>query len=339
MVSYRGGAYFYSGSELAMTLSRFGLLTSGGDAPGMNSAIRAVVRTASTHGLEVMGIRCGYQGLVDDNLFPMDRSSVSGIIVRGGTVLKTARCKEFHTPEGRERAYATMRKHDLGGLIVIGGDGSFRGGLDIVRETDFQVIGIPGSIDNDIAGSDYSIGFDTAVMNALLDIDKVRDTAESHGRIFVVEVMGRECGFLAAHVAVAAGAEDVLIPEIKLDLDQVVVRLKRGLERGKQSYIIVVAEGAARSYDVASFITEQTGRETRVVVLGHVQRGGSPTATDRLKASRMGELAVEALLAGQSGKMIASDGDRLVLKPLSGNAETDLALFQELVKLVETLGG
>ncbi len=320
-----------------MPLKRIAVLTSGGDAPGMNAALRAIVRSGIHEGLEVYGVYEGYQGLIEDQFVKLERRSVSGIVVRGGTVLRTARSKEFRTPEGRQKAYANMRKHAIDGLIVIGGNGSFRGLMDIVKETDFQVIGIPGSIDNDVAGSDYSLGFDTAVSNALSDIDKIRDTAESHGRIFVVEVMGRECGFLAAHVAVAAGAEEVLIPEIKIDLDALVTRLLDGLSKGKKSYIIVVAEGAGDSYEVARYITEHTGHETRVVVLGHVQRGGSPTPIDRLIAARMGKLAVDALLAGQTGKMTASDGDRLVLKELSGGSETDLALFQELVKLTEIL--
>jgi 6-phosphofructokinase 1 len=286
-------------------MKRIGVLTSGGDAPGMNAAIRAVVRTAIYHGLEVMGIRRGYHGLIHGELEPMSLGSVADIIQRGGTILYTARCEAFKTEEGQRQAISVLKEHGIEGLVVIGGDGSFRGAQKLSKQG-IQTIGIPGTIDNDIACCDCTLGFDTAVNTAIEAIDKIRDTATSHERTYVVEVMGRNAGDIALHVALAGGAESVLIPEVPYDMDEVIKKLERGVARGKKHSIIVVAEGAGRGMEIGKYLSEHTGFDVRVTVLGHIQRGGAPSAKDRVLASQLGEFAVKLLMAGESGKMVAT---------------------------------
>lgn len=286
-------------------MRKIAVLTSGGDAPGMNAAIRAVVRTAIYHGIEVMGIRRGYTGLLNDELLPMSLGSVADIIQRGGTILYTARNELFKTLEGQQQGAEVLRKHGVEGLIVIGGDGSFRGAQALHR-LGIATIGVPGTIDNDIPCSDATIGFDTAVNTAIEAIDKIRDTATSHDRTYVVEVMGRHAGDIALYVGLAGGAESVLIPEVPYQLEEVIRKLERGVARGKKHSIIIVAEGAGRGMEIGDYLAEHTGLEVRVTVLGHIQRGGAPTARDRVLASRLGAAAVELLQANVSGKMVGT---------------------------------
>jgi 6-phosphofructokinase 1 len=285
-------------------MKRIAVLTSGGDAPGMNAAIRAVVRSGIYHGLEVYGVYRGYSGLIQGDFVQLTLGSVGDIIHRGGTILYSARCDEFRTPEGQQKAVEQLKKHEIDGLVVIGGDGSFRGAQRLTA-LGFPTIGVPGTIDNDIPGTDFTIGFDTAVNTVVNCIDRIRDTATSHERTFVVEVMGRDAGDIALWAGLADGAESILIPEVTDPIENIVERLKRGSERGKRYSIILVAEGAGRGVEIAEKIKQATGWETRVTVLGHVQRGGSPTAFDRVLASRMGAKAVELLLAGEKDKMVA----------------------------------
>ncbi len=297
-------------------MRKIGVLTSGGDAPGMNAAVRAVVRTAIYHGVEVLGVRHGYSGLIRGDFVPMERRSVGDIIHRGGTILLSARSEEFRTPEGRLKAYQQMQQAGMEGLIVIGGDGSFTGALKLEQEFNFPVIGIPGTIDNDIACTDYTIGYDTA-MNTIIDaINKIRDTATSHERTFIVETMGRHAGFLTLMSGLAGGAESILIPERQYSIDDIVEKLNTGYSHGKLHSIILVAEGIgddfktnrdvneSMAFAVSKRIKEETNFETRVIILGHLQRGGSPTALDRILASRLGSKAVELLIAGEKGKMV-----------------------------------
>ncbi len=297
-------------------MKRIGVLTSGGDAPGMNAAIRAVVRAALFHGLEVYGIRRGYAGLLAGEIEPMSSVSVGGIINRGGTILRTARSEEFRTEAGLQRAAEILSQHGIDGLVVIGGDGSIRGAVALRQHTDIRVIGIPATIDNDIPGTDYSIGFDTAVNTALEAIDKIRDTAYSHERVFVIEVMGRHNGFIALEVGLAGGAEAILIPEVPYNLADLLRRLDESYQRGKHSSIIVVAEGAVRATDVQKFLESHTPYHIRALVLGHMQRGGSPTAFDRVLATQFGVLAVERLLQGNTDEMVGIEGGRLITVPI-----------------------
>lgn len=298
-------------------MKKIGVITSGGDAPGMNAAIRAVVRGATGRGIDVVGFVYGYQGIMDDRVMPLDSKSVGGIINRGGTILQSARSKEFREAAGRKKAIDVLRKNGVEGLVVIGGDGSLTGALKLQEEFGYPVMGIPGSIDNDIAGTDFSIGFDTAVNTAVEAIDRIRDTAYSHERVFVIEVMGRKNGFIAVEAGLAAGAEAILIPEVPYSLIEICDRLKAGAARGKRSSIIIVAEGAARAGDVHDFIERHTGFEARYVVLGHLQRGGSPTAFDRVLSLRLGAHAVQRLVGGHSGEMVGVEGNRLVSNPLA----------------------
>ncbi|MHB9095335.1 MAG: 6-phosphofructokinase [Eubacteriales bacterium] len=304
-------------------MKRIGVLTSGGDAPGMNAAIRAVVRMAIFRGLEVIGIQRGYSGLVNGEFREMNLSSVADIIHRGGTVLRTARSESFRTPEGRKKAADNLRENCIEGLVIIGGDGSFRGARCLNDEHGVRFIGVPGTIDNDIPCTDYCIGFDTAVNNVLDAINKIRDTATSHERTYVIEVMGRNSGFIALEAGLAGGAESILIPEIEVKLDEVVEKLLRGHSRGKLHSVIIVAEGAASGLDICREIQEKTGFDTKVTILGHIQRGGSPTAFDRTVASRLGAMAVDLLIEGK---------ERRVVGVVSGNLkdfDIDYALSQE----------
>ncbi|MBA4549445.1 6-phosphofructokinase [Thermoactinomyces intermedius] len=292
-------------------MKRIAVLTSGGDAPGMNAAIRAVVRSGHYHGLEVYGVIRGYTGLINGDIRPLSLRSVGDIIHRGGTILYSARCKEFQTEEGRKKAVEQLRKHEIDGLVVIGGDGSFRGAQKLTA-LGFPAVGVPGTIDNDIPGTDFTIGFDTAVNTVIDCIDKIRDTATSHERTYVIEVMGRNAGDIALWSGLADGAESILIPESPYDLDDVVRRLKQATESGKKHSIIIVAEGVGSGVEFAEKIKEKLSVETRVTVLGHVQRGGSPTAFDRVLASRMGAKAVDLLRAGEKDKMVAIQNNKLV---------------------------
>lgn len=276
----------------------------------MNAAIRAVVRKAIYHELEVFGIYYGYAGLISGNIRKLEIGSVGDIIHRGGTMLYTARCEEFKTDEGQEKAVEQLNRFGIEGLVVIGGDGSFRGAEKLV-ERGFPAIGIPGTIDNDIAGTDFTIGFDTALNTVIDAIDKIRDTATSHERTYVIEVMGRDAGDLALWSGLADGAESILIPEASYDMEQIVGRLKRGHVRGKKHSIIIVAEGVGSGVDIGRKIKEETNLETRVTVLGHIQRGGSPTGFDRVLASRLGARAVELLLDGKAGRMVGVQNNQL----------------------------
>ncbi len=307
--------YFQGGK---IDIKRIGVFTSGGDAPGMNACIRAVVRTALYHGVEVYGIMRGYEGMIQGEFTPMDRRSVSNIIQTGGTILKTSRSKEFYEEAGRQKAIQKLHEAGIEGLIAIGGDGTFRGAHKLYLESGIPIIGIPATIDNDLYGTDYTIGFDTAVNTALDAIDRIRDTAIAHGRIFWVEVMGRLAGFIAVDVGLAGGAEAILIPEVSTDLQELAEQLLRWHGMGKTSCIMVVAEGdmAGGAFQLASTVGEMTGLESRVTVLGHIQRGGKPTARDRVLASKLGAAAVEALLAGETDKMVGEVSGRIVLTPL-----------------------
>ncbi len=283
----------------------------------MNAAVRGVVRAAIGRGAQVTGFLHGYEGIINNESIELDSKAVGGIISRGGTILRTARSKTFMTEEGRDIAVGVLRQHEIEGLVVIGGDGSLTGALKLHEEFGLSIMGVPGSIDNDISGTDFSIGFDTAVNTALDAIDKVRDTAYSHDRIFVIEVMGRRNGFIALEAGIAGGAEAVLIPEVPYSLIEICKDMKTAAARGKRSSIIVVAEGAAKASDIKVFIERNTGFEARHMVLGHMQRGGSPTAFDRVLALRLGALAANRLLSGFTGEMVGVDGTKLVSHPLS----------------------
>ena len=318
-------------------LKRIAVITSGGDAPGMNAAVRAVVRTAMSRGVEVVGFLSGYRGLIGNDSIELNSKSVGGIISQGGTILRTARSVEFREPEGRAKAMDVLRESGAQGIVIIGGDGSMAGAGHLFAESDFPTIGLPASIDNDIAGTDFSVGFDTAVNTALEAIDKIRDTAYSHERVFVIEVMGRANGFIAVEVALASGAEACLIPEVRYSLADICENLMAMRKKGKRSSIIVVAEGAAKAADVQAFFQRRTGFEARYSVLGHVQRGGRPTAFDRVLALRLGSFAVEKLLAGVTGEMVGVDGKNLVSHPLGYIAATEKALDTDKLKLVEVM--
>ena len=293
-------------------IKTIGVLTSGGDAPGMNPAIRAIVRAAIFNGFNVKGIRHGYNGLINDDIFDMNLRSVSEIIHRGGTMLYTARSDEFTTLEGQLKAVANCKKHGIDALVVIGGDGSFRGAQAISRHG-IKTIGIPGTIDNDIACSDYTIGFDTALNTAMEMIDKLRDTTQSHERCSVVEVMGRHAGYIAVNTGIATGALCVLVPEQPWDIDKdVIARIKETQAEGKKNFLIIVAEGAGKALKIAEQIQEKTGLDTRGTVLGHVQRGGSPSMRDRVVAAQMGVHAIELLQAGIYNRVVAMKNDAIV---------------------------
>ena len=322
------------------TKKRIAVLTSGGDAPGMNAAIRSVVRTAIYNNLEVYGVRRGYAGLIEGDFIQMNARSVSNIITRGGTILKTSRCEEFKTHEGQKKAQAQLKKYKIDCLLVIGGNGSFRGAHVLGKDWGINVIGIPGTIDNDLTGTDYTIGADTAVNTALEAIDKIRDTVHSMERIFVVEVMGREEGFIAIRVGLTGGAEDILVPATEYNIDDICDEIREGHKKGKLSWIIVVAEGVASAEDVARLIHENTNFEVRSITLGHVQRGGSPTAMDRLLALRFGAAAVDAFLKSEKGKMVGIETDNIVLTDFETackHSRKKLDLDRELYKLTKIL--
>jgi 6-phosphofructokinase 1 len=293
-------------------MRRIGVVTAGGNAPGMNAAIRSVVRSAIHEGLEVIGFERGYTGLIGGQVRRMGPRSVSGIINLGGTILKTHRCVEMKTPQGIRKAVDILKKYKIDGLVTIGGDGTFRGASKLYELYNLPIIGIPATIDNDVAGTKTTIGFDTAVNTALTAIDKIRDTATSHERIFVVEVMGRKRGFLALEVGITGGVEEILIPEVEFNLENICERLKNARIEGKTSEIIVIAEGAGNSQKIVEYIAKNTGYDLRLTVLGHIQRGGSPTAKSRVLACQFGHYAVKLLMKGVEKKMIGKKDGRIV---------------------------
>ncbi len=315
------------------------VLTSGGDAPGMNAAIRSVVRTAITSDMEVMGALGGYAGLIQNKLIGLSMSSVANIIQRGGTILKSGRAPEFHKPEVRAQAAQNLKGAGIEGLVVVGGDGTYMGAHLLAQEHGIRVVGLPGTIDNDIFGTDETIGFDTAVNTALEAIDRIRDTAASHDRLFIVEVMGRDSGFIAIEVGLAGGAEEVFIPETLANVDHAIQSIKRGVARGKTSSILVAAEGqkVGRAYDLAEQIRRKAGFEAKVCVLGHIQRGGPPTARDRILASRLGYAAVDALKKGRSGVMVGVQADRIVTLDFKETVGKKRVVPNELIELAQLL--
>lgn len=321
-------------------VSRIGVLTSGGDAPGMNAAVRAVVRTGIYHGLDVYGIMRGYQGLIEDDIFKMESRSVANIIQRGGTILKTARCKEFFQPEGRAQAYEALKRRGIDGLVIIGGDGSFQGAVKFSEEYDIPVIGIAGTIDKDIYGTDFTIGFDTAVNTAVEAIDKIRDTADAHDRLFIVEVMGRDAGYIALHSGIATGAENILVPEQKTDIEQVIASLSEKQGRKKLVNLVVVAEGYVHggAIHLAQIIKERLPEtDARVAILGHIQRGGPPSCLDRLIASRMGYHAVECLIEGRHNVFVGILNNKMNYVPLEKVGKRKGTINEEWMKIVKIL--
>ncbi|WP_188206405.1 6-phosphofructokinase [Alkalibacillus aidingensis] len=312
-------------------MKAIGVLTSGGDAPGMNAAIRSVVRSCIYHGVKVYGIYYGYQGLIEGEIKELTIGSVGDIIQKGGTMLYSSRSEEFKTPEGQKKAIEQLKKFEIDGLVVIGGDGSFRGAKKLT-EQGFPCIGVPGTIDNDIPGTDFTIGFDTALNTVIQAVDKIRDTATSHERVYAIEVMGRDAGDLALWAGLAGGAESILIPERESSFDEVIEKIKRGHERGKRHSIIMVAEGVGSAVDYADQINEKLDLSTRVTVLGHTQRGGSPTATDRVLASRLGAFAVDLLINGKQGRMVGIENNQLIhhdiIEALEQQHNIDDGLYQ-----------
>lgn len=315
-----------------MEMKTIGVLTSGGDAPGMNAAVRAVVRTAIFKGIRVVGIRRGYNGLIDGDIFEMNLRSVSDIIHRGGTVLYTARSPEFKTEEGMQKAVDTCHKEGIDGIVVIGGDGSYRGARDLSLRG-IPCVGLPGTIDNDISSTDYTIGFDTAMNTAMEMVDRLRDTTQSHERCSVVEVMGRRAGYLALQTGVAVGATSILVPEVPYDIDRdIVARMRKTQMSGKKHFIVVVAEGVGGVQELAKEIEARTGIESRATILGHVQRGGSPTVRDRVMASQMGHQAVELLSQGIGNRVVCFRGDKIldkdIYEALAEQKEFDFNLYR-----------
>lgn len=321
-------------------IKTIGVLTSGGDAPGMNAAIRAVTRSAIYNGMKVKGIFRGYKGLIEDEIVDLETHDVSNIIHHGGTILKTARCKEFKTVEGRQRAYENIKKHGIDALIVIGGDGSLSGARQFASEFDFPVVGLPGTIDNDLSGTDHTIGYDTALNTIMWCVDRIRDTASSHERLFFIEVMGREAGFLALYGALAGGAEAAIIPEISTEVDQLAELIQYGFRESKNSAIVLVAESPVTggAMDLAERVRKEFPQyDVRVTILGHLQRGGTPTAQDRILASRMGAAAIDALLEGQRNIMIGDDDERIIYVPLSKAIRKDKTIDREILEKLKHL--
>ena len=319
---------------------KIGILTSGGDAPGMNAAIRAVTRAAIYGGLRVKGIYRGYRGLITGEIVEFKTQNVSNIIQAGGTILKTARCKEFQTPEGRKQAYEMMQKEGIDALVVIGGDGSLTGARVFATEYNIPIVGLPGTIDNDLYGTDRTIGYDTALNTIMECVDKIRDTATSHERLFFIEVMGRDAGFLALNGAIASGAEAAIIPEISTEVDQLSELISNGFRKSKNSSIVLVAESPVTggAMGMAERVKNEFPQyDVRVSILGHLQRGGSPTAADRILASRMGAAAIEALLEDQRNVMIGIRNDEIVYVPFSKAIKNDKPIKRELLTTLRTL--
>ncbi len=315
-------------------------MTSGGDSPGMNAAIRAIVRTAVHNDLKVTGILSGYQGMIHNKFIDMDTSSVSNIIQRGGTILKSARSEDFKTEEGMQKAYNNIKKHKLDAVIVIGGDGTFTGANRFSKKFDIPMIGLPGTIDNDLFGTDYTIGYDTALNNVVMAVDKIRDTALAHERLFIVEVMGRDAGFIALRSGIAVGAEDILVPETTTHMSQLISNLEKYRRKNKTSGIIIVAEGddAGGAYEIAEKISEKFQEyEMRVSVLGHIQRGGPPSCMDRVLASTLGYEAVKALLKGKNGVMVGQINRKTVYTPFEQAIKHHQDINKSLLEMARVL--
>jgi len=332
---------------MSSNVTKIGVLTSGGDSPGMNAAIRAVVRTSIYRGLDVFGIMRGYNGMIEDDISQMNSRSVANIIQRGGTILKTARSKDFYSEEGRKRAYENLQKRGIDGLVVIGGDGSFTGAYKLSKEFNIPCTGIPGTIDKDLYGTDFTIGFDTAVNTAVSAIDKIRDTADSHDRLFVVEVMGRHAGYIALHSGIATGAENILMPEVNTTLDEMIASLGEQEKRKKLVTLVVVAEGyqpdpsnpdIKGANEVARLVNEKLkGLETRVTILGHIQRGGPPTCIDRFIASRMGYHAVQCLIEGRHNVMVGILHNNMHYTPLEIAIREKQRISEDWLNIVKIL--
>jgi 6-phosphofructokinase 1 len=325
--------------EIISIMQRIALLASGGDAPGMNACTRAIVRTALKHDLAVFGVRRGYTGLCNGDFTPMDNHSVSNIIQLGGTILESSRCPEFFEKGGRARAIDAMKKSGIEGLVAIGGDGTFRGAMALMAECDVKIVGCPGTIDNDLFGTDFTIGYDTAINTALEAIDRIRDTASAMERLFIIEVMGRHAGFIALHVAIAGGAEWVLLPETASDIPAFYQQFEQGLTKGKRTNIVVVAEGdeTGGAQNVAAELKARYGIQSWTTILGHIQRGGSPTARDRLLASKLGSAAVSALLEGRSGVMVGEIHEEIAYTPFEDTVKKHKSLQPFELTLTETL--
>ncbi|BCZ49118.1 ATP-dependent 6-phosphofructokinase [Clostridium gelidum] len=317
-------------------MKKIAVLTSGGDAPGMNAAIRAVVRTAIHNGIEVMGVQRGYSGLINGELFSMDRNSVSDIIQRGGTILRTARCPEFKDEEVRKKAAKILQAYGVEALVVIGGDGSFMG-AKLLSKLGIKTIGLPGTIDNDLAYTDFTIGFDTALNTVVDAINKIRDTSTSHERVSIVEVMGRDCGDLSLYAGICGGAESVIIPEIEFDKDMLCRTILEGKNKGKMHNLIILAEGIGGAFELAKYVEEVTGIEARATILGHIQRGGSPSATDRVLASKMGAKAIEVLIEGKTSKVIGIKGNKIIDQDIDEALDIESVFDKELYDIAQVL--
>jgi len=327
---------------MSVNIKKIGIITSGGDAPGMNAAIRSVVRSCAFHNIDCVGIYRGYEGMIEGDFKKLSARSVNNIINKGGTFLKSARSEEFRTKEGRQKAYAQITKENIDALVLIGGDGTFTGGMLFNEEFNFPIIGIPGTIDNDIFGTNYTIGYDTALNTIVEVIDKIRDTASSHKRLFFIEVMGRDAGHIALNVGVGAGAEEILIPEEDLGLERLLESLRRSKKSGKSSSIVVVAEGdkiGKNVFELRDYVEEHLPEyEVRVSVLGHLQRGGSPSCFDRVLASRMGVKAVESLLDGKTNFMVGSINNKMVLTLLKEAVKNHSKINKELLRVSDIMG-
>lgn len=322
------------------SINNIAVFTSGGDSPGMNACIRAVVRTGLANGCKVFGIYRGYEGMINDEFVEMDASMVGNIIQRGGTILKTARSEEFRTVSGRKKAYENLKKRNIDGIVAIGGDGTFTGASIFMKEfPDINFVGTPGTIDNDLSGTDYTIGYDTAINTVVQAVDKIRDTAEAHDRLFFVEVMGRDSGLIALYSGIGSGAEAIVIPETPTSIERLLQNLERGWLRRKSSRIVLVAEGdeAGGALVLAEKVKSKFNFDTRVTILGHIQRGGSPTCNDRVLATRLGYEAVEALMRGRQGVMIGQVNNQIVLTPFYQALKDDGKMNMQLVKMAEIL--
>jgi len=324
-----------------MKIKKIAVLTSGGDSPGMNTALRAVVRTCAYNNIQSVGVYRGFQGLINDEIKTLNKRSVRGIINRGGTMLYSARSEEFKSKDGRKKAYKNVKKHDIDALVVIGGDGSFTGSLIFEKEFKIPIIGIPGTIDNDLFGTSHTLGYDTALNTVMEAIDKIRDTAISHDRLFFVEVMGRDAGHIALNSGIAIGAQEILIPELKIGIDELIISLKKSKEAGKTSSIVVVAEGdktGKNVFELSKRVQEKfPDYEIKVSVLGHMQRGGSPTCFDRVLGTRMGVKAVETLINGESSKMIGVKEGKITLTPLTSAIKGTSKINPELIRVAEIM--
>ena len=322
-------------------IKKIGVLTSGGDAPGMNAAVRAVVRSSVYNNIECFGIYKGYQGMIEGSIKKLNARSVNNIINKGGTVLKTARCQEFYSKEGRQKAFNKIKEHEIDALVVIGGDGSFTGAILFTKEHNIPIIGIPGTIDNDISGTSFTIGFDTALNTVVESIDKIRDTAISHNRLFIVEVMGRDAGHIALNAGIGAGAEEILIPEENMGLERLLESLKKSQKSGKSSSIVMIAEGdktGKNVFEIASYVENNMPEyEVRVSVLGHIQRGGAPSCFDRVLASRMGVHAVDSLISGTYNVMVGIKDDIMVISPLEEAIKGQTEINKNLIRVSEIL--